>query len=64
MKPRVLQYGRLMPSLEKQLTEAFDLHRLDAESDPKAFLVRRGGEFAGLATQGFAASRWAIRPTC
>jgi hydroxypyruvate reductase len=54
MKPRVLQYGRLMPSLEKQLTEAFDLHRLADEADPKAFLARRGGEFAGLATQGFA----------
>jgi lactate dehydrogenase-like 2-hydroxyacid dehydrogenase len=54
MKPRVLQYGRLMPSLEKQLADAFDLHRLVDEADPEAFLARRGGEFAGLATQGFA----------
>lgn len=54
MKPRVLQYGRLMPSLEKQLAEAFDLHRLVDEADPQAFLARRGAEFAGLATQGFA----------
>jgi lactate dehydrogenase-like 2-hydroxyacid dehydrogenase len=54
MKPRVLQYGRLMPSLERQLNEAFDLHRLVDEADPKAFLARQGGEFAGLATQGFA----------
>ena len=54
MKPRVLQYGRLMPSLEKQLTEAFDLHRLVDEADPKAFLAQRGAEFTGLATQGFA----------
>jgi hydroxypyruvate reductase len=54
MKPRVLQYGRLMPSLEKQLVEAFDLHRLADESDPKAFLAQRGAEFTGLATAGFA----------
>jgi len=54
MKQRVLQYGRLMPSLEKQLVEAFDLHRLADESDPKAFLAQRGAEFTGLATQGFA----------
>ena len=54
MKQRVLQYGRLMPTLEKQLAEAFDLHRLVDEADPKAFLAQRGGEFTGLATQGFA----------
>jgi hydroxypyruvate reductase len=54
MKPRVLQYGRLMPTLEKQLAEAFDLHRLVDEADPKAFLAQHGGEFTGLATQGFA----------
>lgn len=54
MKPRVLQYGRLMPSLERQLVEAFDLHRLADEADPKGFLARRGSEFTGLATQGFA----------
>jgi hydroxypyruvate reductase len=54
MKPRVLQYGRLMPGLEQQLTEAFDVHRLVDEAEPKAFLARRGGEFVGLATQGFA----------
>ena len=54
MKPRVLQYGRLMPSLEKQLAEAFDWHRLVDEADPKAFLAARGREFVGLATAGFA----------
>ncbi len=54
MKPKVLQYGRLMRSLERQLTEAFDLHRLADESDPKAFLASRGAEFIGLATGGFA----------
>jgi lactate dehydrogenase-like 2-hydroxyacid dehydrogenase len=54
MKPRVLQYGRLMPGLEKQLAEAFDLHRLVDEPDPKAWLQQRGAEFTGLATAGFA----------
>jgi hydroxypyruvate reductase len=54
LKPKILQYGRLMPVLEKQLAEAFDLHRLADEADPKAFLAARGREFAGLATGGFA----------
>ena len=54
MKDRVLQYGRLMPSLEKQLAETFDWHRLVDEADPKAFVAERGREFVGLATAGFA----------
>ncbi|MFZ2650019.1 MAG: 2-hydroxyacid dehydrogenase [Burkholderiaceae bacterium] len=54
MRPKVLQYGRLMPALEKQLAEAFDVHRLADEADPKAFLAARGAEFVGLATGGFA----------
>ena len=54
MKHKVLQYGRLMPSLEKQLAEAFDWHRLADEADPKAFLAARGTEFVALATAGFA----------
>jgi hydroxypyruvate reductase len=54
MKPKVLQYGRLMGSLEKQLVEAFDLTRLADQPDAKAFLAARGREFTGLATGGFA----------
>jgi hydroxypyruvate reductase len=54
MKPRVLQYGRLMPSLEKQLAEAFDHVRLIDQPDAKAFLAAQGGGFAGIATAGFA----------
>jgi hydroxypyruvate reductase len=54
MKPKVLQYGRLMPSLETQLAEAFDCHRLVDEADPKAFLAANGHRFEGLATGGFA----------
>jgi len=54
MKHRVLQYGKLMPSLEKQLAEAFDWVRLVDQADPKAFLAAHGREFVGLATAGFA----------
>jgi lactate dehydrogenase-like 2-hydroxyacid dehydrogenase len=54
MKHKVLQYGKLMPSLEKQLAETFDWHRLVDEADPKAFVAARGREFVGLATAGFA----------
>jgi hydroxypyruvate reductase len=53
MKPKVLQYGRLMPSLERQLGEAYDLQRLVDQPDPKAFLATRGAEFSALATGGF-----------
>ena len=54
MKPKVLQYGRLMPSLEKQLDQTFAMHRLADEADPRAFLAAHGPEFVGLATGGFA----------
>ena len=54
MKHKVLQYGKLMPSLEKQLAEAFDWQRLADQADPKAWLRDRGREFVGLATAGFA----------
>jgi len=54
MKHKVLQYGKLMPSLEKQLAETFDWHRLVDETDPKAFVAARGREYVGLATAGFA----------
>jgi len=54
MKHKVLQYGKLMPTLEQQLAEAFDWHRLADQPDARAFLAARGGEFVGLATAGFA----------
>lgn len=50
MKPRLLQHGRLMPALEKQLAAEFDIHPLWNESDPSAFLAARGAEFVGLVT--------------
>ena len=54
MKHRVLQYGKLMLSLERQLAEAFDWVRLVDQAEPKAFLAAHGREFVGLATAGFA----------
>jgi hydroxypyruvate reductase len=58
MKPRLLQIGRLMPSLEAALAEQFDLHAMWREADRKAFLAARGGQFVGLATSArFGADR-------
>jgi lactate dehydrogenase-like 2-hydroxyacid dehydrogenase len=58
MKPRVLQHGRLMASLESALAEHFDLHPLWSEVDPRAYLAAHGHEFAGLATSArFGADR-------
>lgn len=54
MKHKVLQFGRLPPTLEQQLAAAFDCRRLADESDPKAFLAAHGREFTALATMGFA----------
>ncbi len=50
MKPRILQIGRLMPSLESALASEFDMHLLANEADPKAYLARHGAEFVGVAT--------------
>ncbi len=50
MKPRLLQIGRLMASLEAGLEQAYDVHPLWQEKDPKSFLARHGGEFVGVAT--------------
>ena len=50
MKPRLLQIGRLMASLESALEETYDIHLLWTEKDPQAFLAQHGGEFVGLVT--------------
>ena len=50
MKPRILQIGRLMPSLESALAGEFDVHLLANETDPRAFLAAHGAEFVGVAT--------------
>jgi hydroxypyruvate reductase len=49
-KHRVLQQGRLLPALEEQLAQRYDLHPLWKESRPDAFLAARGPEFVALAT--------------
>jgi hydroxypyruvate reductase len=50
MKQRILQHSRLMPWLEQQLAERYDLHPLYAEKDTATFLKNHGAEFTGLAT--------------
>ncbi len=50
MKPKILQIGRLMPSLESALAKEFDVHLLAGEEEPKAFLAARGADFVGVAT--------------
>ena len=50
MTTRVLQKGRLLPAMEKILTEEFSAHRLADEADPVAFLAQHGGEFSILVT--------------
>ncbi|HSH91138.1 MAG TPA: 2-hydroxyacid dehydrogenase [Ramlibacter sp.] len=50
MKPRVLQNSRMLPAVEAELLEAFDLHPLWKETDPAGFLARHGAEFTGVVT--------------
>jgi lactate dehydrogenase-like 2-hydroxyacid dehydrogenase len=50
MKPRILQIGRLMPSLENALANEFDVHLLTNEAEPKPFLAKHGADFVGVAT--------------
>jgi hydroxypyruvate reductase len=47
MKERILQNGRLLPSLESALAERYDLHPLWREADPQAWLARHGSAFSG-----------------
>jgi len=50
IRPRVLQKGRLMPALEVQLNERYDVQGLWQHSDAAAFLEAHGSEFSGLVT--------------
>jgi hydroxypyruvate reductase len=49
-KQRLLQHGRLLPSLEKQLALSYHVHPLWQEPDPDAFLKNHGADFPALAT--------------
>ncbi|WP_298831801.1 2-hydroxyacid dehydrogenase [uncultured Piscinibacter sp.] len=49
-KHRILQAGRLLPSLEARLAAEFDTVLLAEQADPAAFLAARGGEFEGFVT--------------
>jgi lactate dehydrogenase-like 2-hydroxyacid dehydrogenase len=50
MKPRLLQNGRLMASLEAALRAEFDVHLLESEPERAAFLAGQGAEFDALVT--------------
>ncbi len=66
MKPRILQAGRLLPSLEARLATEFDTVLLAEQPDPVAFLAAHGGEFEGFVTSagvGFTAATLAQLPT-
>ncbi len=60
MSARILQFGRLMPPLETRLAEAFGMHPLWREPDPKAFLKQHGGEFDVLVTNATAGADAAL----
>ena len=50
-RPVLLQTISLLPSLERQLAETYDVHRLPAAgAERDAFLAARGAEFDGLVT--------------
>ena len=49
-KHRILMNGRLLPALEQQLAQDYELHPLWKEADPDAFLAQHGAEFEGLVT--------------
>ena len=50
MSFRILQNGRLLPSIETTLAQDFDVHPLWQEADPTAYLAAHGHEFVGLVT--------------
>ena len=47
---RILMNGRLLPALEEQLAQDYDMHPLWKEADPDAYLAQHGAEFEGLVT--------------
>ncbi|TXH58780.1 MAG: 2-hydroxyacid dehydrogenase [Burkholderiaceae bacterium] len=49
-KYRILQAGRLLPSLEARLAAEFETTLLAEQPDPAAFLAAHGGEFEGFVT--------------
>jgi lactate dehydrogenase-like 2-hydroxyacid dehydrogenase len=50
MPHRLLQIGPLLPALEARLAQTYDVHHLQKESDPKAFLAAHGADFVAIAT--------------
>ena len=64
-KHRILQAGRLLPSLEARLVAEFDTTLLADQPEPSAFLAAHGGAFEGFVTSagvGFTADTLARLP--
>lgn len=62
---RILQAGRLLPTLEARLAAAFDTVLLAEQGDPAAFLAAHGTGFEGFVTSagvGFTAATLAALP--
>lgn len=62
---RILQAGRLLPTLEARLAAAFDTVLLAEQADPAAFLAAHGAGFEGFVTSagvGFTAATLAALP--
>lgn len=62
---RILQAGRLLPTLEARLAAAFDTVLLAEQGDPAAFLAAHGAGFEGFVTSagvGFTAATLAALP--
>ncbi|MEJ8847729.1 2-hydroxyacid dehydrogenase [Variovorax rhizosphaerae] len=49
MKPRILQHGRLLPSVEQRLAQDFDIVPLWQQGEPLAFLRSHGEAFVAMA---------------
>ena len=66
-KHRILQAGRLLPSLEAKLAAEFDTVLLAEQGDPAAFLAAHGAGFEGFVTSagvGVTADMLAQLPGC
>jgi len=50
MKKRILQHGRLLPSLEAALAEEYEVAQLWKQAEPHAYLRQHGASFEALVT--------------
>src|SRR5688572_27804106 len=51
-RPALLMTGRMMPMIERQLDEVFEVHRLSKPADLEAVLTRHGEVIEAICTGG------------